>query len=67
MKSIIESVKAWFTDKVVDVAINTIKKKSPILKQVLENPEGLMAEVSIENDEILVKIKRKPEIKKDEP
>lgn len=59
MKTIIDSVKAWLTDKVVEVAINNIKKKSPILKQVLENPEGLMAEISIENDEILVKIKRK--------
>lgn len=59
MNSIINSVKAWLTDKVVGAAINTIKKKSPILKQVLEDPEGLKAEISIENDEILVRIKRK--------
>ncbi len=40
----------------------TIKKvkKNNLMKEVMEEPEKFMLEAFIENDEIVVKVKRKP-------
>ena len=37
------------------------KKKSTLLKEVIDNPEAFKLEAFIENEEIVIKVKRKDE------
>lgn len=55
-------LKNWFESIVYKVGISKAKKKSPILKEVFENPDNLKLEASIEGSEIVIKIKMKEEL-----
>jgi hypothetical protein len=41
------------------LGVNKAKRKSQILKELIDNPEGVKLEAYIEGDEIIVKIKKK--------
>lgn len=56
---IIGKIKEKITNLIVNAGLSTIKRRSPILKEVLENPEGLKVEAYMEKDEIIVHIKKK--------
>lgn len=53
------AIKDWFKKIVINVGIKKVKRKSSILKTVLDNPEDIKLEAYIEGDEIVVKIKRR--------
>lgn len=55
------SIKSWFTNLVIKKGVKKAKKKSSILKEVFDDPEGIKLEAYIENEEIIVKIKKKGE------
>lgn len=52
-------IKKWIGDSVGKTGLNRLKKRSPIVKEVVDNPENLKLELYIEGDEIVVKIKKK--------
>ncbi len=53
------NLKTWLKNLMIKVGLHKTKKKSPILKEVLDNPENIKLEAYIENDEIIVKIRKK--------
>lgn len=53
------SIKSWFKRLMMNLGITKVKKKSSILKEVLDNPDNIKLEAYIENDEIVVKIKKR--------
>ena len=55
------SIKNRFKELMFKFGIKKVKKKSSILKEVIDNPENVKLEAYIEGDEIVVKIKRKNE------
>lgn len=55
------SIKNRFKNLMIKIGVNKAKRKSSILKEVIDNPENVKLEAYIEGDEIVVKIKRKNE------
>lgn len=55
----IEAIKTWITNLITKCGVATVKRKSPILKEVFDNPENLKLEAYIEGEEIVVRIKKK--------
>ena len=53
-----QRIKNWITETVGRAGIAIIKQRSPILKEVFDNPENLKIEAHFERDEIVVKIKK---------
>lgn len=53
--------KKWFNELMIRIGINKTKRKSPILKELIDNPENVKLEAYLEGDELIVKIKRKEE------
>jgi predicted RNA-binding protein YlqC (UPF0109 family) len=45
-------------DAVGKVGLAIVKRKSPILKEVFDNPENLKVEAHIDNGEIVIRIKK---------
>lgn len=52
-------IKRWFKNLMLEIGILKMKRKSTILKAVLDNPENVKLEAYIEDDEIIVKIKKR--------
>lgn len=52
-------IKGYFKKLMVKVGIKKAKRKSSILKEVLDNPENIKLEAYIEDEEIIVKIKKR--------
>ena len=53
------SIKGYFKRLMVKAGIKKAKKKSSILKDLLDNPENIKLEAYIEDEEIVVKIKKR--------
>ena len=53
------SIKKWFKSLMIKFGIRKVKRKSSILKEVLDNPENIKLEAYIEGEEIIVKIKKR--------
>ena len=53
------SIKNGFKNMLIKVGIKKVKRKSSILKELLDNPENVKLEAYIENDELIVKIRKK--------
>ena len=51
-------IKEWITNTVGNAGLSILKSKSPIIKEVLENPENLKIEAYIKGEEIVVTIKK---------
>lgn len=51
--------KEWIRNAVGKVGLNTLKRNSPIVKEVVDNPENVKLELYIEGDEIILKLKKK--------
>lgn len=51
--------KKWFKNLMIKAGIKKAKRKSSILKEVLDNPDGIRLEAYIEGEEIIVKIKKR--------
>lgn len=54
-----KTIKTMIADSIAKILINAIKLKSNILKEVIDNPENIKVEASIEDGEILIKVKKK--------
>lgn len=52
-------IKRCFKNLAIKIGIAKAKRKSSILKAVLDNPEDIKLEAYIEDDEIVVKIKKR--------
>lgn len=57
MMKLFESIKRG----VVKIGVKKVKKESNILKEALDNPEKMILTAWIEDDEIVIKIKKKQE------
>ena len=55
----VDRIKVWIADTVGRAGIAIIKQRSPILKEVFDNPENLSINAHFEKDEIVVKIKKR--------
>lgn len=55
------TIKTWVTETTEKMGMAAIKRRVPVLKELLETPENLKLEAYIENDEIVVKLKKKEE------
>ena len=55
----IRAIKRWISKLITRAGVSAIKRKSPILKEVFDNPENLELVAYVENDEIVVRIKKK--------
>lgn len=53
------NIKNWFKSLMIKVGMYKVKRKSSILKEVLDNPENIKLEAYIEGEEIVVKIKKR--------
>lgn len=53
------SIKGYFKRLMIKTGIKKAKKKSSILKDLLDNPENIKLEAYIEDEEIVVKIKKR--------
>lgn len=51
--------KEWLRDAIGKVGLNTLKRNSPIVREVVDNPENVKIELYIERDEIILKLKKK--------
>lgn len=54
-----KQLKILIADSIAKILISGIKRKSTILKEVIDNPENVKIEAFIESGEITVKIKKK--------
>ena len=54
-------IKKWFTELVVKIGFAKPKRKSTILKDLMDNPESVKLEAYIEGEEIIVRVKKKDE------
>lgn len=54
-----KKIKELIADSVAKMIISVIKRKSTILKEVIDNPNNIKIEADIEGEEIIVKIKKK--------
>lgn len=54
-----ESIKNKIVKSLSNVCISAMKKKSPVIKELFDNPENLKVEAYIEKEEIIVRIKAK--------
>ena len=52
-------IKSWFKKLTMKLGVKRIKRKSSILKAILDDPELIKLEAYIEDDEIIVKIKKR--------
>ena len=55
----IETIKNWFKNLISKIGLATIKRRCPILKEVFDHPENVKLEAYVENDEIIIKVKKK--------
>ncbi|MBO5906194.1 MAG: hypothetical protein J6Q84_07240 [Kiritimatiellae bacterium] len=55
----IETIKEWFKNLISRIGLITIKRKCPILKEVFDHPENVKLEAYVENDEIIIKVKKR--------
>lgn len=53
------SIVNGFRALMVKIGIKRAKKKSSILKELIDNPENVKLEVYIEGEELILKVKRK--------
>ena len=51
--------KEMIADSIAKTLVFAIKRKSTILKEIIDNPENIKIEATIEGDEIIMKIKKK--------
>lgn len=49
----------WIKKAVSTAGVAHAKKKMPMVKEVIDNPENLKLEVYFEHDEIVVKVKKR--------
>ena len=56
---VVDKIKNWITEAVGKIGLAVVKQKSPILKEVIDNPENLKIEAYFERDEIIVTIKKR--------
>ena len=54
-----KTLKELIGDSIARILVSGIKRKSTILKEVIDNPDNIKIEAFIEGDEIKVTIKKK--------
>lgn len=54
-----KTIKSMIADSVAHILLTALKMKSKILKEVIDNPENIKIEASLEGEEIIVKVKKK--------
>lgn len=53
------TIKTWIENIIYKIGLTKMKRKSPILKEVMENPENVKLVAYIKGDEIVVRIQRR--------
>lgn len=53
------SIVNGFRTLMIKIGIKRTKKKSSIIKELIDNPENVKLEVYIEGEELILKVKRK--------
>lgn len=51
--------KDWIKDTFGKIGLSTLKRNSPIVKEVVDHPENVKLELYIEGDEIILKLKKR--------
>lgn len=54
-----KTFKRMIADSVAKIILSSVKRKSTILKEVIDNPENIQIEAKVDGGEIVVKIKKK--------
>jgi len=52
-------LKNMIIDAMAHILLAAIKRKSPIIKDIVDNPENVRVEVDVYSDEIIVKLKKR--------
>lgn len=54
-----KTIKARIIDAFVKAGISIIKMRSPILKEIFDNPENVKVVSYVEDDEVIIRIKKR--------
>lgn len=54
-----KTIKTMIADSIAKIIISTIKQKSKILKEVIDNPNNIIIQTETDGEEIIVKVKKK--------